>query len=53
MGQLNIGNMLVENLQGSQSPRKLNHTWKKNTQMDLSDIGCAGVDCIYLVQDVV
>lgn len=46
-------NMLVENLQGGQSPRKLNHTWKNNMQMALSERGCVGMDCIYLVQDVV
>jgi hypothetical protein len=43
--------ILVRKTEGKRPLGRPRHTWEKNIQMDLQEVGCGSVDWIQLAQD--
>jgi len=44
--------LLVGRLRGKRSLGKPRHRWEDDIKMDLQEVGCGGMDCIELTQDM-
>jgi hypothetical protein len=47
----NTHKIVMGNTEGKESLRKTKYKIGDNIKMDLTNLGCAGVDCIHLVAD--
>jgi len=44
--------LLVGRLRGKRPLGKPRHRWEDDIKMDLQEVGCGGMDCIELTQDM-